>query len=487
MIIMSPRHDKKTFYEMPRWTDLLKIVPTTSKRKRKQEQEKNVILRERLKLPWSEREGGFWLTARGDRFFEEIKEKYLVRHGTEKYIEYLNDLEDSIDVWNDEICSLRAKHESFDKYRKLSANVLRRDKHKCLKCNRAKAFKPYMLTSLSEQLACYLRRHACKIGEVDMRDNCFYDMQNLVALCYGCYDFHVDVSLMKGAITGLYEEPPNRQKEHFRLGALINDTRKKLEDKKFRSKNWFVQRLEKIRSKSHELINSSHETGMGLNSLLGVNMLLRIGKYDQAKRAALRVERYWQQESSERSIRDLKKIQLGSFVKRNWETVLMRSLDKLISRYKEGNYSIPYEPPNARYSSSSFKEIFRDAENEIRAKMGVPLIGEGWIAETEVFCLVKDILSEYKVIHHARPKWLDRQEFDIYVPELRMAIEYMGQQHYKPVEFFGGKEAFKVIKELDARKLKKAIQKKCRILYVRYDEDMDRESLRKKIISLIRE
>ena len=32
--------------------------------------------------------------------------------------------------------------------------------------------------------------------------------------------------------------------------------------------------------------------------------------------------------------------------------------------------------------------------------------------------------------------------FDFYLPEYNICIEYQGQQHYYPVEIFGGKNAF---------------------------------------------
>ena len=33
--------------------------------------------------------------------------------------------------------------------------------------------------------------------------------------------------------------------------------------------------------------------------------------------------------------------------------------------------------------------------------------------------------------------------FDFYIPSINTCIEYDGEQHYRPVEYFGGEEAFK--------------------------------------------
>ena len=54
----------------------------------------------------------------------------------------------------------------------------------------------------------------------------------------------------------------------------------------------------------------------------------------------------------------------------------------------------------------------------------------------------------------------NRQELDIYIPELKLAIEYDGEQHFKPVRFGGitleeAKQKLKYIKKLDKIKNKK--------------------------------
>jgi hypothetical protein len=43
--------------------------------------------------------------------------------------------------------------------------------------------------------------------------------------------------------------------------------------------------------------------------------------------------------------------------------------------------------------------------------------------------------------------------YDFYIPDIRLAIEFNGIQHYEPVEFFGGEEQFLIIKENDKIKI----------------------------------
>ena len=102
--------------------------------------------------------------------------------------------------------------------------------------------------------------------------------------------------------------------------------------------------------------------------------------------------------------------------------------------------------------SDTSKFLSKEAENKARAIAGLPKIGEGWISETALFRKLETEFSKTKVIQHGRPTWLGRQHFDIWFPNWKIAVEYHGRQHFEPVEFFGGKEAFHKSVERDKRK-----------------------------------
>lgn len=91
-------------------------------------------------------------------------------------------------------------------------------------------------------------------------------------------------------------------------------------------------------------------------------------------------------------------------------------------------------------------------ENVAREEFGFRKVGKGWVSETLLFQLVKRILRGRTVIHHHRPDWLDGLELDIWVPELELALEYQGQQHFYPVEAWGGKGALKALQSRDQKK-----------------------------------
>ena len=77
---------------------------------------------------------------------------------------------------------------------------------------------------------------------------------------------------------------------------------------------------------------------------------------------------------------------------------------------------------------------------------------ERWKSEKSLFDIIKKHFKDFDVLRHTQPIWLEPQHLDIFLPELSLAIEYMGEQHYRPVEYFGGKEGFESTISRDERK-----------------------------------
>ncbi|MEP1420909.1 MAG: hypothetical protein ABJK59_03960, partial [Erythrobacter sp.] len=142
------------------------------------------------------------------------------------------------------------------------------------------------------------------------------------------------------------------------------------------------------------------------------------------------------------------------------------------------SYVITKKTPQYHFSLSPTaeavcSELMRDAENTYREERAIPRVGEGWIAETQLYYEVKEALADEEVIQHGRPKWLGRQHLDVYLPNKRVALEYQGEQHDRPIAFFGGEEAFKKNLERDRRKLSKCRSNGVRIIYVRQGHSLD--------------
>lgn len=119
------------------------------------------------------------------------------------------------------------------------------------------------------------------------------------------------------------------------------------------------------------------------------------------------------------------------------------------------------------------KFALRDLENLLREENGLPKVGQGWISETLLYEKIKEKFPNHIVVQHGSPKWLGLQHFDIYFPELNVAIEYQGVQHQKPVDFFGGKQAFIKNQERDRRKKKLCEENNCTLFFVFPEDDMD--------------
>ncbi len=132
----------------------------------------------------------------------------------------------------------------------------------------------------------------------------------------------------------------------------------------------------------------------------------------------------------------------------------------------------PHVYVNAIYSQAQI--LVREAENLFRANNGISQIGEGWISETQLFYEISKAFNKYEVQQHAHPEWLGRQHLDVFIPEKNIALEYQGLQHYQPVEFFGGEQAFKLTKERDARKKQLCLDNGCHLIYVKKGYDLNK-------------
>lgn len=65
--------------------------------------------------------------------------------------------------------------------------------------------------------------------------------------------------------------------------------------------------------------------------------------------------------------------------------------------------------------------------------------------------------------------WIQSLRFDIYFPKYNIAVEYDGQQHFKPIEKFGGELKFEETKRLDALKDKLCEENNCYLFRIPYN------------------
>ncbi len=124
------------------------------------------------------------------------------------------------------------------------------------------------------------------------------------------------------------------------------------------------------------------------------------------------------------------------------------------------------------------RTLTKKIENAVRQEFGLKKVGEQWIGETILAYLMERILEGHEVLRHARPEWLNGLELDIYVPKMRLAFEYQGQQHFKPVKIWGGEEGLQELQDRDALKAALCRKKDVILITIDYTEPLTEEHLR---------
>ena len=89
------------------------------------------------------------------------------------------------------------------------------------------------------------------------------------------------------------------------------------------------------------------------------------------------------------------------------------------------------------------------------------------------FKAVKRAFKGHQVERHAQPLWLFPQHLDVFISDIDLAIEYMGLQHYEPVDIFGGAVGFAATVARDRKKKELCEKSGVRLEYVKFDQDIE--------------
>lgn len=113
-----------------------------------------------------------------------------------------------------------------------------------------------------------------------------------------------------------------------------------------------------------------------------------------------------------------------------------------------------------------------------------------WLSEELVYKLAKDIFKQYKVIYQMRPFFLrssadGQMSYDVFISETNVAIEYQGEQHFKPIDYFGGEESFKKQVQRDREKIALSAMNGVKIVFINYDEIITRELIKDRVSKAI--
>ena len=162
----------------------------------------------------------------------------------------------------------------------------------------------------------------------------------------------------------------------------------------------------------------------------------------------------------------------------------------LYDKYVSNNYyigkSINHFLAINRIDYKRFGEIWKNKYNQIHME----LIDQGilnikWKSETQLFKIVKSLYPD--TIYQYRDSWLGLQSLDIYIPSLKIGIEYQGKQHYEPIDIFGGEEHFNKQQKLDNKKRNLCINNSVKLIEWKYDCPITKLNVKNEISVILEE
>ncbi len=164
----------------------------------------------------------------------------------------------------------------------------------------------------------------------------------------------------------------------------------------------------------------------------------------------------------------------------DWLRHRSASLTEVASIWSEGRakpaphpfYPDVIEKPLSARNMGEWDALMSDALKWLRSRWKREIGNSRWIAENQLFQVIRQTLKGVEVQRHARPTWLQPQHLDVYVPKAGVAVEYMGQQHFEPLKVFGGAIAYEQVCARDARKAEQCRKNGIELIRVRFDEDV---------------
>ena len=158
-----------------------------------------------------------------------------------------------------------------------------------------------------------------------------------------------------------------------------------------------------------------------------------------------------------------------------------------------------YDYSKSDYKGNKFEVIitcpkhgeFKQIANYHLQGCGCPKCAlENNIYEDKLYSMLIEALNT-DIIRQKNFKWLKYKNFlslDFYIPIFNVAIEYQGEQHFKPIEHFGGEEKFITNKLRDKIKIDKCKEHNVKLLHFTFNKNSIPENFNEyKIITDINE
>lgn len=154
-----------------------------------------------------------------------------------------------------------------------------------------------------------------------------------------------------------------------------------------------------------------------------------------------------------------------------------RSMGPEGAAYRYGDAMQEFVAPYINQLVQSQDMDERTARAEVQRTLGL----SRWLREAEMYQSIKQIFPDALVLREASPPWLGRQRLDVFLPQLCLALEYQGEQHYLPIAAFGGAEALARTVERDALKKRLCHENSVELVCIRFDESLTTSSLRHRL------
>ena len=129
--------------------------------------------------------------------------------------------------------------------------------------------------------------------------------------------------------------------------------------------------------------------------------------------------------------------------------------------------------------SSDIVTIICPEHGEFKQRAANHLMGQGcqkcgFKSQLLLFEKLTSFFKNECFLWEYRAKWLGRQRIDICIEKYKIAIEYDGQQHFYPIDHFGGEQEFEKRVKYDALKEKLCEENGFKLFRIKYnytDED----------------
>lgn len=123
----------------------------------------------------------------------------------------------------------------------------------------------------------------------------------------------------------------------------------------------------------------------------------------------------------------------------------------------------------------------KTARAEVQELLGL----SRWVREATLYRTVKELFPNHRVLREASPELLGRLRLDIYLPDLKLAIEHQGEQHYRSLGVFGGEEAHVRTLKRDQVKRDRCAESGIDLIEIRYDSPISKAALRQRLQKFI--